>query len=386
MYLDNSTAAKPSPQALQRALIYFSERFGSVSSPHQMGYDLMQDAQKYYSDIYTFFNVKDDDHFVFTSSGQEAVSQVFHSVKKSRFEKEGKNHFIVRAIDEAAAIYTLSELENDACITTLAPVSPHGYMTLDALKDARHVKTALFSSSLACGLTGVIQPVDELVAFAKEHDILFHLDVSHCIGKLSLDFQELDCDYLSFNGAQFHALHGTGGLFAKNSAPLYPLIHGENEEKQNRGGVLNMPLFASLAQALDDAKADEMLYCTEICRLRDMFETELTLRCPEASVLFQNEERLPHISCIAFEGIKSEALLFALNRKGVYACMGGGSFQHIAHVLSASGIAPPLSQCALSFSLSKDTQEVEIEQALVIIQDVVKRLKKTSMVYFSHDS
>jgi len=383
IYLDNCTATKPSDSALQRAMIYFSENYGSTLAPHQKGLDLSQDAAKYYEEIYAFFNAQEEANFVFTSSGAEAVSQVYHSVKKSCVEKEGKNHFIAKVTDEAASIYALSSLEQDACITTLAPVGHHGYMTVETLEKLCTIKTCLISCSYACALTGVIQPVEEIIDFTKERNILVHLDITHCVGKLALDCSALDADYITFNGQQFHGLSGTGGLFAKSTAPLYPLIHGENEERARRGGVLIMPLLASFAQTLQEAKANEMFYCTEVSRLRDMFERELVARCPGTQVLFQNEERLPHISCIAFPGIKSELLLFALHKKNLYASMGGGSFQHIENVLLASGISKPTAQCALSFGLSKDTQEQEIEQALDVIQSVHKRLIKASRVYFS---
>ena len=189
-----------------------------------MGLELFSDMKKYYADIFSLFHAKKEDQFVFTSGGAEAISQIVSSVVKEVVQTKGKNHFIVRAIDEAPAILACSSLEDEACQVSLAKVSSHGYLTPDAFIESITPRTAFFSCSLACALTGVVQPIEEIAAIAKKRGILFHLDVTHAIGKLALNFHELECDYLTFNGDQMHALKGTGGLFAKKEAPLIPLI------------------------------------------------------------------------------------------------------------------------------------------------------------------
>jgi cysteine desulfurase len=380
IYLDNSTATKPSRQAIGAMIPYYEEEYGSLSQPHQFGQGLVMDVQRHMAGIYALFDTTEQSRFVFTSSGSEAISQVvaslFHCVTKG----EGKNHYVARAIDEASGIMALSSLADDACMLTLAPAGKQGYVTPDAFIEACSPRTALFSCSWASALTGVIQPIEEIAAICKERKILFHLDATHVIGKLAVSFDSLPCDFLTFNGEQFHAPRGTGGLFVKPGAPLVSLIHGEEESKLHRGASFNVPLFAALSQAALDARDSQMMYCTEVARLRDKLETGILAHYPEAKLLFQDQERLPHISCISFYGIKSELLAFALSRRNVFACMGGGPFQHIEKVIDACHVAKPDCQCALSFSLSKDTTEEEIERAIFLICDTAKRLRRSSKV------
>ena len=122
--------------------------------------------------------------------------------------------------------------------------------------------------------------------------------------------------------------------------------------------------------------------CTEVARLRDLFEFEITSQIKNAKVFFQNQERLPHVSAIAFPGIANEALLFALNRKGVYASIGGGNFQQIGLLLIASEVDETVAHSALNFSFSRETSEDDVSCAVDIIKECVSKLRKISSQFF----
>jgi len=77
----------------------------------------------------------------------------------------------------------------------------------------------------------------------------------------------------------------------------------------------------------------------------------------------------------------NEALLYALNRKGVYASIGGGTFQQIGYILKACAIPEMIGNTAISFSLSRETTDEDIDRAVDIIADCVKQLRKVSQIY-----
>lgn len=365
IYLDNITTTKPSERAIRAALPYW-EHVGTMQE-HYVAIDTAVQA------IYELFERPQDDRFIFTSSSAEAVSQLVASLLRDKVRQSGKNHFVVSNVSEAPAIFAISHLEDEPCFLQMAKVSSSGYLGLDALIEAVSIRTVLVSLPFACALTGVIQPLEEIAALCKKRGILLHVDATHAVGKWPLDQLQL-ADFVTFNGEQVHAPSGTGGLFAKHGIPIFPLIAGEEEEVRLRGGPLNVPLLVALGEASREAKESFNLYCTEVARLRALLEERVVAGYPEAEVLFQDEVRLPHVSAITFPGIHSELFAFALNRKGVFACMGGGPFQKMEHVLVASGVEKLKSQCALSFSLSKETQESEIEAASQIIVDTAKRM------------
>ena len=378
IYLDNITTSRVSDGAIKAMMPYFESAYGAASSPHQMGQELHAALGKSYRAVYDICSAKEEDVFVFTSSSCEAITQVMQSVYRNVTKKTGKNHFVASAIDEAASILAITKLEEEACMLRLAEVTAQGIVNQNTIAESITPRTALVSLSWACALTGVVQPIAEIAKICKARGILLHVDATHVIGKLSLDLQESRPDYITFNGEQFHAPKGIGGVFAKKPAPLEPLIYGEDEELRLRGGPLNVPFLIALGQASVEAKQNQNLYCTEVARLRDRFERNLQEHYPEAIAFFQNEERLPHVSCMAFPGIRNETLMYALNRKGVFANMGGGPFQQIELVLTASGVEAPLAKCALSFSFSKDTTLQDMEKACEIIVGCAKSLRRAS--------
>jgi cysteine desulfurase len=99
---------------------------------------------------------------------------------------------------------------------------------------------------------------------------------------------------------------------------------------------------------------------------------------PEAFPFYKEGNRLPHVTAMAFPGVVNEALLYALNQNGLYASIGGGTSQKLALILQASGVAESLAQSAISFSLSRETHEDDIEKAAEIVVEAAKKLARTS--------
>ncbi|MBS0635097.1 MAG: aminotransferase class V-fold PLP-dependent enzyme [Verrucomicrobia bacterium] len=328
IYLNYASASACSKNALMAAIPLYEQ--------HEASYVSIEP-------IKTLFGISQGDQFVFTSSGAAACSMAIFSAYHSQTKFAGKNHFIARDIDEAPSILAISSLEEDGCFLKLAPTAKRGFLTLDDFIETVSPRTALLSLSWASGHTGVIQPLDEIAAVCKERGIWLHVDATHVVGKLDIRFSELPIDILTFSGHGLQAPVGTGGLIAKPHIPLKPAVFGAPE---------NSPMLAALAESCRLALEDQSLYCTEVARLRDLFEQSLA----EASVLYKDEERVPHITAFSFPGIHNELLAYVLRRKGIVASLG-------------------------SFSLSKDTQADELERAAQIINEAVKRMKRLSRAF-----
>lgn len=369
IYLDHTAASPACRNALSAAMPFYEEHYGSLFSPHKAGHELFSHIESANKKIFELFGATSDDQFVFTSSGAEASTIAIHSAYHALTKLGGKNHFVARSIDEAPVLLAISSLEDEGCFLKLAPTHKRGFVTKEALIEAISPRTALVSLSWACGLTGVIQPLEELAEVCKERAIWLHVDATHVAGKLDISFKDLPIDILTFSGHGLHAPVGTGGLFAKKHIPLKPLVYAS---------PVNVAMLIALGESASLARETQSLYCTEVARLRDVFEENVLKLYPEAIRLFYDEERVPHISALAFAGIHAELLAFALSRKGVCASIGGTPFQSMEKVLEACGIDPEEARTAMSFSLSRDTQEHELERASEIIGDTTKRLRRLS--------
>lgn len=378
IYLDNNMATRPSIQTITKMMPFYTDHWGNPSSPHQMGQELFPALTEAYRSIYKMLGAHDSDGFVFTSSGAEAINHVFLSSYFDITRATGKNQYVTANIEEAPILMSISRLELLGCTGKMVNANKKGIVTPEAIEQVLTPRTALVSLSWANGLTGVINPVADIAKLCHEKGIPLHIDATHVLGKLFFELDEIKASFITFNGDQLYAPKGTGGLWVKEGVKCSPFLVGGIEQGGHRAGSYNIPGLIGLGNAAVESIECRDLICTEVARLRNQLEVGILAGYPEAQVMFKDEERLPHCTAIAFPGIANEALLYALNKKGVYAGIGGGSYQQIALVLTGSGIDGMTAQGAISFSLSRETNEDEIDRAIAMIVEAAHKLRKLS--------
>jgi cysteine desulfurase len=383
IYLDNSTTARPSEKVISAMMPYWTTHWGLPTTPHQKGQELYPPLTEFYKMLYALIGAKESDQVILTSSSAEAVNHVISSAYRDITLSTGKNQFLTSKTDEAPAIMAISHLEPFNCVGKMIEVNAQGIVTAQALADCLSPRTALVSLSWANGLTGVIQPITEIADLCRQRGVRLHLDATHVLGKLFYELEEVGADYLTFNGDQLHGPKGTGVLYIKQGIHCSPFIFGSADQGGMRAGGLNLPGLAGLATAAQEAIDSRDLLCTETARLRNQLEQGILKGIPQAKICFKEQERLPHCTTLLFPGIANEALLFALNRRGVCATIGGGNFQQLGLLLGFCGIKETLAHSAISFSLSRYTTEEEIDRAVAIIIESVQMLSRLSEQIFS---
>lgn len=326
--------------------------------------------------IFDLVGATNRDCFVFTSSGAEAVNQVLWSVFLEVSRKEGKCHFVTSVLEDAPTMQMLKRLEDLGCFVKIAPVNRKGQIDVEKLAALINPRTALLSIAMAQGLTGVIQPVEEIARLAKSKGILLHLDGTHSIGKYYFSFSEIGADYFTFSGDRIHSVIGSGGLFAKKEAPLVPLILGGSNL---RGGSFDAASFLSLCAAAQQSSLFLDHMSLEVARLRDLLEREISQQIPGARPLFRDSLRLPNVTTIIFPRVHQEALCYLLQKK-VKASIGGSYSQYLSRLLSASQIED--GECAVSFALTRMTTEDEVMRAAQSIAENARILQTISQGVF----
>lgn len=344
IYLDHNTATPPCSSALERMQKGFEENWCSLAAPYRLAHDAKLSLQPRIQMLYDFIEAEERDQFSFTSSGSEAIHQVFWSVFTRIVREEGKCHIIISQASDVATRSIAARFEELGCTIKIAKLRD-GQIDLEALEKMITPRTALISLPMADGVTGVLQPFEEVTDLAKKAQVLLHLDAGLVVGKLPITFTS---DYMSFSGDLLHGPVGSGALFAKPHAPLEPFIMGRN---------LDAPSLLGLSAAVQQAEVYLDAMGLEVSRLKSFFEEQI-----EAEVLFQDQMRLPNTSLIRFEGVHNELLLYYLNRKGVFA-----------------KIPDPLShrsmENAISFAMSRMTTEKEILEAASLINETYALLK-----------
>ncbi|MES2199134.1 MAG: aminotransferase class V-fold PLP-dependent enzyme [Chlamydiota bacterium] len=366
VYLDHHSATPPLKEVLETFVRTSKEYWGVISSFHFIGQQPMYPLQKAVNSLFDKLGAKAKDE-LFLLRGEEAVWRVFFHTYLQVSRETGKTLFLTAQEQEMSWIKLCAQMEELGCSHKALPLNAKGQVTRQALEAAITPRTALFSISWADGLTGVIHPVEDLVAVCREKNVLFHIDASYVFGKRFFRFQDIGADFLTIDGASIQSLQDTGLLFIKEGTPV-----------RLERSAPSIAIASTLALAVEERQSKFEHYCMETARLRDRLEEGVLEGFSEAVVLFKEADRLPNVTVIAFQGVYSEALLFLLNSKGIYASFGGGKFQQLEAVLVAAGVEVNLAKCALSFSLSWDTSEEEIEHSIELIIACAKQIKRCS--------
>ena len=378
VYLDNHSTAQSSEAVNTAILSYHREKWGIPTLPHGKGQELIPDLKRFYDSVYRNLNARDQDRFVLTSGATEAINHIVFSVYNDVTRGTGKNHFLTANTSEAPAIMAMGQLEKWGCAAKMVPTNAEGQVTAQAVADELSPRTALVSVSWANGLSGVVNPIHEIAELCQSRGVFLHVDATHAIGKLYIDFEDSGADFMTFSATQIHGPRGVGALLTRNESPLSPLLYGGTDQGGMRAGSLNVPGLAGLATALEESVEHADHLSLEIARLRDRLESELEAANPEIRVLFRDSERLPNTAVFLFPGVANDALLFSLAQHKVCASFGGGNFQRIALILEASGIESGLANTALSFALSRYNNDNDIDHAVEVITAQYQRLRSMS--------
>ncbi|HEX3157164.1 MAG TPA: cysteine desulfurase family protein, partial [Gemmatimonadaceae bacterium] len=205
---------------------------------------------------------------------------------------------------------------------------------------------------------GVVQPIAELAARARERGAVFHTDAVQAFGKVEVRADQTPFDLLTVSGHKIGAPKGIGAIFIRRGTPLEPLFHGGAQDRGRRPGTENVAAAVGLACAAELAVAHREAEWARLEALRDELEAAILARLPDAVVHGRGAPRAPHILNVSVPGTDSESMLMALDLAGI-AASGGSACQSgsvsPSHVLTALGVPASLAGAAVRMSLGSLT-------------------------------
>ncbi|MYL62752.1 aminotransferase class V-fold PLP-dependent enzyme [Bacillus hwajinpoensis] len=375
IYLDNSATTKPYNEALDAFRTASEKFFANPSSLHRKGGEAERLLRQARSSIAELLHVKINE-VIFTSGGTESNNL---AIKGTAFQylNQGK-HLITSCIEHASTLEAFRQLELLGFSVTYLPVDQDGKVSLDELKKALTPDTILVSIMHVNNELGSIQPIKEIGHLIKQKSrALFHIDDVQGIGKVPLDFNDVQADLISYSAHKFHGLKGNGLLIKREKITLLPLLSGGGQEREIRSGTENGPGIVAMAKAL-------RLYLNRAKTQKRMLETIRTHVFAELSIiegieLNSSMSGAPHIVNFSVPGIKPEVLIHALEEKEIYvstrsAC--SSKTAEISHVLAAVGLTTIRARSAIRISLSFETTKEQIDIFLNELQTEVPKLKQ----------
>jgi cysteine desulfurase len=416
IYMDANATTPLLPEVFEAMRPYWMEHYGNASSIHQQGQQARGAVEQARSAVARFLHCLNSE-IVFTSGGTESDNLALFGVLSNQ---TAPAHLISTTIEHHAVLNAAEALEKARVEVTFLKCTPEGLIEPTALKAALRPHTKLVSIMYANNETGVIQPIAELAAIAHKAGALFHTDAVQASGKLPLDLSAdgplKHVDLLTLSGHKIYAPKGIGVLFVRRNVRLAPMLHGGTHERQRRAGTENVAAIVGLGKALELAQAwlaadtttnsgapylDSEMWAsgerptgpahlnaaqgpTQLTALRDRFEQTILTQIEDTGVNGGSAPRVSNTSNLYFDHLEAEALVIALDLKGL-SVSGGSACQSGAaepsHVLTAMGLAPARARASIRFSLSRLTTAEEIDEALKIIPTAVARLRELSPAY-----
>lgn len=378
VYFDNNATTPVLPEVFEAMRPYFGEHFGNASSIHHHGQETRAAVERARESVAALLGCRPSE-VVFTSGGTEGDNLAVFGLAQAG------DHIITSTIEHHAVLNSCKHLEAAGCEVTYVPVDGRCLVDPDDVRRALRPNTKLITIMMANNETGVLQAVEEVAKVAAEADVYFHTDGVQAAAKVPIDVMRIGCDLLSISGHKMHAPQGVGALYVRKGTILQPMLHGGSHERSRRAGTENVPGIVGLGKAAELARqALERGDLAKMGALRDRIQQTLLGVVEATGVNGDGAPRVPNTTNIYFDYIEGEALVIALDLKGLAVSTGAacssGAIEP-SHVLTAMGLRPDRARASLRFSLGKQNTPEDVEFALSLVPQTVARLRELSPVY-----
>lgn len=376
VYADNAATTRLSPRVLEAMLPFLQEEYGNASSLYSLGRKAREPLEDSRNTIARCLGAENREIF-FTSGGSEANNWALKGAA-AFLAQRGKYHIISTAFEHPSVLRTLEALKREGFSVTLLPVHENGIVQPQELERAIREDTGLVSIMYANNEVGTIQPIEELGAICREHDVWFHTDAVQAAGALPIDVVKEHIDLLSLSGHKFHGPKGIGALYIREGLRFPSLIDGGEQESGRRAGTENTAAIVGLGVAMEEACQHREENTRKVRAMRDRLLTGL-LSIPGCHLNGDREHRLSGNLNLSFAGIEGESLLLMLDMRGICASSGSAcasGSRDPSYVLRALGVEEELAKGSLRLTLGDLNTEEEVDVLLREIPATVERLRQ----------
>lgn len=384
IYLDYNATTPVDPQVVEAMMPYWTQMPGNAASRnHPFGWEADETVTQSREQIASLLEVNSDE-IVFTSGATEAINLAIKGVFE-RYQQKG-NHLVTVETEHHAVLDTMKYLEKKGAQVTYLKVDANGNIDLQALEAAISDQTILVAVMWANNETGVIQPIEKIGQICKTKGTLFLSDATQAVGKIPVLPRDSNVDMIAFSGHKVYGPKGVGGLYVSRKTPrvqLTPLLHGGGHEHGFRSGTLNVPGIVGMAKAISIAVESLPHEKDRLQKLKDKLESSLAGALESVVINGQQSNRLAHVTNLSFRFVEAEALMNTFNQSIAASTGSACSSATLApsHVLLAMGISERDAQASVRFSLGRYTTEAEIDMAIDLVVNGVKKMRAESPVW-----
>jgi cysteine desulfurase len=406
VYLDHAATTPMLPEALA-AMTEELGQLGNPSSLHNAGRRARRVVEESREQIAEVFGARPSE-VIFTSGGTEADNLAVKGLYWARRaagtgppgtgragtgpsgagpSRTAPRRVLATSIEHHAVLDSVHWLAgHEDAEECWLPVDEAGVLQPAALAEAIAADpdaVALVTVMWANNEVGVVQPIAELAALAREHGIPFHTDAVQAAGQLPVDFAASGADAMTVTGHKFGGPVGAGALLLARGVQPVPVLHGGGQESEVRSGTLDAPAIRAfaVAAAVMAGRRDEE--AARLAKLRDDLIAQVTAAVPDAILNGPpaGPGRLPGNAHFSFPGCEGDALLMLLDAKGIACSTGSACTAGVAqpsHVLLAMGADEARSRGSLRFSLGHTSTQDDVDALGAAIGEAVQRARRAA--------
>ncbi len=376
-YLDYNATTPCEEEVIAAMIPYLGTHFGNASSKnHPYGWMAEQAVEEARASLAGLIGAQPKE-IIFTSGATESLNLAIKGVSE-RYQGQ-KQHYITCQTEHKAVLDTFAQLEQAGAEVTYLPVNLDGEINLNELEAQIGEHTKMICLMWANNETGLIHPITEIAKLADKHGIIFLTDAVQAVGKIPVHTQGIHL--MAFSAHKLYGPKGVGALYIRHNHPLpKPMaqMHGGGHEKGFRSGTLNVPAIVGFGKAASLRMQTMESEALRLGILRDSLESQL-LSLPGVRRNGSLDNRLSHVSNLAFDGVEGEELLQRVNLK--VAVSSGSACSSISpkpsHVLQAMGLSTDLGRASIRFSLGKNTNTESVAHAVSWVKSVIEQLRQT---------
>jgi cysteine desulfurase len=377
VYLDHAATTPVREEVFEAMKPFYGPRFGNPSSTHRWGREARAALDEARERVGRCLGARPDE-ICFTSGGTEADNLAILGAWRA-LKAKGRTAVVTTPIEHKAILGAVHQAAREGAEERFLGMTPDGVIDAASFDELTDDKVAVCSMMWVNNEIGTIQPVPELSAKAKGRGAFVHTDAVQAFGKVQIDAQKQQFDFLTISGHKFGAPKGIGALFIRRGTHIEPLMHGGTQDRGRRPGTENVAAAVGLARAAELTLAECEAHCARVRKLRDKLEAGILAKVSDAVIHGRGAERAPHIVNVSVPGTDSESLLMALDLRGI-AASGGSACQSgsvtPSHVLTALGVRPDLASAAIRMSLGVLTTEQCIDRVIEVFPALVAKARQ----------
>ncbi len=382
VYLDYAATTPTRKEVVDAMLPYFGGVFGNPSSIHNFGQEARNAVEKSRGTVARLLDCEPEE-VIFTAGGSESDNLAI----KGRALEKGRGHLITSAIEHHAVLETAESFRKLGFELTVLPVDSEGLVDPADVRKAIRKDTILITVMHANNEVGVIEPIEEIAAIAREAKVPFHTDAVQTAGHLPISFKRLGADMLSLSAHKFHGPKGIGVLLKKRGLRVKPWLTGGGQERGLRAGTHNVPGIVGLARALELAVQEQGAENARLTAERDRFINTVLTGIPDTRLNGHPTKRLPNNISFCVRFIEGESLLLALAFRGLAVSTGSACTSESlepSHVLLALGIPKEEAHGSVRITTGRETTREDLDYAFTALKESAAKLRSMSPLYADH--